>query len=250
MFRITHIAALGALLSAGCADPATAKRIDDLEKKVAELEQKAENAPAAAPAAAAKPATPATPAGSPEDQAAMNLYREASEASQKGDNDTAKAKIDELKQKYPTARVISAADRLLEQLSIVGKPVDKLDVDTWIQGDTTLANGKATLLVFWEVWCPHCKREVPKLEETYTKWHGKGLNMVGVTKMSRGKTEDDVKSFLSENKITYPIAKEGGAMSALFGVSGVPAAAVVKDGKIVWRGHPAQLNDEMISGWL
>ena len=38
-------------------------------------------------------------------------------------------------------------------------------------------------------------------------------------------------------------------MSQHFNVSGIPAAAVVKDGKIVWRGHPARLTDEMIQGW-
>ena len=30
----------------------------------------------------------------------------------------------------------------------------------------------------------------------------------------------------------------------------VPAAAVVKDGKIVWRGHPSRLSESMIKKWL
>jgi len=60
-----------------------------------------------------------------------------------------------------------------------------------------------------------------------------------------------VTAFLSEQKVTYPIAKEqGDSMSKAYGVKGIPAAAVVKDGKVVWRGHPAKLTDDMIKGWL
>jgi hypothetical protein len=35
-----------------------------------------------------------------------------------------------------------------------------------------------------------------------------------------------------------------------FGVSGIPAAAVVKGGKVVWRGHPARLSEQMLKDWL
>ena len=45
-------------------------------------------------------------------------------------------------------------------------------------------------------------------------------------------------------------AKENGDLSKHFNVSGIPAAAVVKGGKIVWRGHPGRLSDDMINGWL
>jgi hypothetical protein len=29
-------------------------------------------------------------------------------------------------------------------------------------------------------------------------------------------------------------------------VTGIPAAAVVKGGKVIWRGHPAQLTDDVL----
>jgi thiol-disulfide isomerase/thioredoxin len=105
-------------------------------------------------------------------------------------------------------------------------------------------------VVFWEVWCPHCKREVPKLDEMYAKYKGQGLNVVGVTQVSNGKTDEEVAAFISENHVSYPTAKVGPELPNAFAVQGIPAAAVIKDGKVVWRGHPAQLNDEMITGWL
>ena len=35
-------------------------------------------------------------------------------------------------------------------------------------------------------------------------------------------------------------------MSSSFAVTGIPAAALVKDGKVVWRGHPARLDDALL----
>jgi thiol-disulfide isomerase/thioredoxin len=136
------------------------------------------------------------------------------------------------------------------EIETVGKDSTPLAVDKWFVGKTSMDEGKATVLVFWEVWCPHCQREVPKLQATYDKYKGSGLNMVGVTQVSNGKTDEEVASFLSEAKVTYPIAKTGPDVPGHYNVSGIPAAAVVKDGKVVWRGHPAMLTDSLIEGWL
>ena len=249
MFRSLRTLALaslsGALFLTACADQALVARVNDLETRVKAIEEKGAKAPAAA--AAAAPNQPAPP--SPEDEAAMALYKEAAELASQGKTEEAKAKLTELDTKYPTSRAAQAGKRLMAELSVVGKDIADLQVDEWYQGKASLADSKATLVVFWEVWCPHCKREVPKLEETYTKYKDKGLGVVGLTKLSRGKTPEEVKTFITENKVSYPMGKET-AMSEFFGVSGVPAAAVVKGGKVVWRGHPAQVNEEMINGWL
>src|SRR5690606_36388063 len=111
----------------------------------------------------------------------------------------------ELEAKFPNSRVNAASKRLREQMEVVGKSITSLQIDEWYQGETSLADGKATLLVFWEVWCPHCKREVPKLQATYEKFKGEGLNVIGLTKLTRGKTADEAKSFISEQNVGYPM---------------------------------------------
>ena len=65
---------------------------------------------------------------------------------------------------------------------------------------------------------------------------------VGVTR--------DFLAFMTERKVGYPVAKENGKTARYFNASGIPAAAVVKDGKIVWRGHPAKLNPQLLKTWL
>ncbi len=239
-------ALVGGVLISGCQDQ---QRIDELEKRVAELEKKA----AAGPATPAKGPGAKQPAAanSPEEQAAAELLKAASKAVEQMNYDEAKAKLAELKEKYPQTRAARAATRLDTELAVIGKPATEFQVEKWHSGKATVGEGKAQLLVFWEVWCPHCKREVPKLVDTYEKYKGQGLSVVGLTKQTRGVTDDQVKQFIADNKISYPIAKEqGDAMSQYYGVRGIPAAAVIKDGKVVWRGHPARLTDEMIQSWL
>ncbi|HHO53470.1 MAG TPA: TlpA family protein disulfide reductase [Deltaproteobacteria bacterium] len=228
------------LLLVGCNDPEMDKRIADLEGRVEALE--------------ARPASPGgAKAASPEqEQEAANLLKAATEAAEAMDIETAKAKLEELKSKHGATRAARAAQRLESELAVIGKPEAELDVEKWFQGSAAdVEGGKATLYVFWEVWCPHCKREVPKLSETYNKFKPQGLSMVGLTKQTRDVTDDQVTAFVSEQHVSYPIAKENGdSLSQHYGVRGIPAAAMVKDGKVVWRGHPARLTDEMISKWL
>lgn len=229
---------LAAVALASCANPELEKRVADLEAQVKELKEKGAKGPAGA-------------ANSEEETAAQDLFRQANEAAEAGKYDEAKAKLAELETKYSATRAAKRAGRLKSELEIVGTEAGSLDVEKWYQGDVSFTEGKATLLVFWETWCPHCQREVPKIEETYNKYKGQGLNVVGLTKLTRNSTDEDVQKFIKEKGVSYPIAKEKeGAMSQKFAVQGIPAAAVVKDGKIVWRGHPARINDEMINGWL
>ena len=91
---------------------------------------------------------------------------------------------------------------------------------------------------------------MPKVEKIYSDLKGKGLQVVGVTQVNKSSTDDKVAEFIKANNMTYPIAKENGELKTYFGVSGIPAAAVVKDGKIIWRGHPANLTTQMLEGWL
>jgi thiol-disulfide isomerase/thioredoxin len=138
-------------------------------------------------------------------------------------------------------------------LSVIGKSAPaEWKIEKWYQGesDVDLGSGKTTLLVFWEEWCPHCKREVPKLQDMYNDLKGQGLQVVGLTKITRSSSDEKVSAFIADKHIAYPIAKEDGTLSSYFNVSGIPAAAVLKDGKVVWRGHPAQLDEAKLKDWL
>ncbi|HHO53546.1 MAG TPA: TlpA family protein disulfide reductase [Deltaproteobacteria bacterium] len=187
-----------------------------------------------------------------DERSAGELLEAATEAAEAMDVEAARAKLEALMARYGGTRAARAAQRLESELAVVGKPEAELEVERWFQGSAAdVEGGKATLYVFWEAWCPHCEHEIPMLSETYNKFKPQGLSIVGLTRQTRDVTDDQITTFISEQHVSYPIAKENGdSLSRHYGVRGIPAAAVVKDGEVVWRGHPARLTDEMISRWL
>ena len=245
MWKSLMLAAAGATLMTGCTDPQVIEKLDAIDAKLTEMNKRIPGAGAAGQRGAA-----AAEAADPEaERAASELLQAVSKAMETGDYEGAKTKLAELKSKHGATRAARAAARIEGELNVFGKDAMPLNVDKWHQGNVDIDGGEATLLVFWEVWCPHCKREVPKMQKIHDDYGPKGLQVVGLTKQSRDKSDEDVMAFMTENGVKYPVAKENGDLSTHYGVRGVPAAAVVKDGKVVWRGHPSRITPEMMDGW-
>ena len=234
------------VFAVGCA---TADQVKSLEERVAQLEESAKNAPAAGKKA---------PRDEKAEKAAAELLDGVNKAIASGDIKSAKAKIAQLKAKYASTAAYKRARRYEAELAVVGKEAPaSLEVEKWLgpKADINMASDNPTLLVFWEEWCPHCKREVPKMQKIHDTYKAQGLQMVGLTKITRSSTQEKVDDFIKKSNLSYPMAKEvvkdgKGNLSTHFSVRGVPAAAVVKGGKVVWRGHPGRLNDDMIKSWL
>jgi len=217
-------------------------RLDALD---ARIDEKAEAATAKAGQADAR------------EKEAFGVYQRVQKALAEENLELAEAALTELKTYTDVQPAMQVApqlamqiDLLKQQRDFIGKQAPPLQAEKWFVGESSLDQGQATLLVFWEVWCPHCRREVPKLQATYDKFKGQGLNVVGVTSVDNGKTDEEVMEFINEQEIGYPIAKIPSSMKDAYLVQGVPSAAVVKDGKVLWVGHPATLNDDMLSDWI
>ena len=185
-----------------------------------------------------------------EQEAMFALYQEAMGLLDAGNAMEAKAKLEEFVSKYPnTPDAARVENRDLKELSLVGSTARAVEVAHAYQGAMPdLASG-VSVLVFWEKWCPYCRKEMPSIEDLHKKY-GDRINFVGLTKQSKDTSDEEVKTFLQENGLTYPILKEPGQASTDYVVSGIPAAAVVKDGVVIWRGHPARFDDAMLEFFL
>ncbi len=263
---ILLVALLAASLVAPAAADSKGERIEALEKKVAELAQQlAELQKNTAPAAKKgeriakleqrvaqleRQMRARKPNGDPaREQAAGAEISAIRKLVEEGKVDQVPSRLEAFKKKYAGTR----AARATAELAVIGKASPQVwDIDKWFQGENEVdfTSPGPTLLIFWEVWCPHCRREVPKVQRLWESLHPKGLQIVGLTKITKSSTEQKVADFIAQQKLTYPIAKEKGGLSRYFSVRGIPAAAIVKDGKVIWRGHPASLSDKFLESLL
>ncbi|MCO4769357.1 MAG: redoxin domain-containing protein [Deltaproteobacteria bacterium] len=188
-------------------------------------------------------------------QAPRALFNVARAAFDDEDYPRAERIYTKLVEAFPKDRLSKSARSNLSSLKLLGKPAPELDITEWVGDDLgTMASmkGKPTLLLFWATWCPHCRKAMPGIEENvWQKYRDQGLNVVAVTKNSRGQTTDKVRDYMTENGYTMPVAIDPGTTSRNYGVSGIPAAALVdKDGNVVFRNHPSQVNDALIQKHL
>lgn len=196
---------------------------------------------------------PSSGAPSVNEEVASDAYTDISDLVAAGELESAKTKIAEFMKLYGASKMASRVIQLSKELSVVGMDAPTAwGIEKWYQGEkeVSLTGDHTTLLVFWETWCHYCMQEAPNVQARYEKYKDKGLQVLGVTKVNKGSTDEKVAQFIKEKNIGYAIAKEDESLTKYFNVKGIPAAAVVKNGKIVWRGHPASLTDKLLEGYL
>src|ERR1700733_14016128 len=108
--------------------------------------------------------------------------------------------------------------------------------------------GKPLLVEFWATWCPPCRKSIPHLNEIYSKYKAKGLQIVGITDEDKA----TVQKFLKQVPMDYNVAiNTPGSTFEQFGVTAIPTAFLVnKSGKIVWTGHPMERSESEIQSVL
>lgn len=88
--------------------------------------------------------------------------------------------------------------------------------------------GKIILLDFWATWCPPCIQEVPHLKQTYAKFKNQGFIIIGI---SADRGLDPLKSFVSEENITWPQHFDnGGQIAKMYNLTHIPTTFLI-DGK-------------------
>ena len=82
--------------------------------------------------------------------------------------------------------------------------------------------GKVTLVNFWATWCPPCRAEIPALIKLQNSYRDT-LQIIGVS-FDEGSV-DDVRQFVREQKINYPIVMSNPALEKGFpGVFALPTS--------------------------
>lgn len=132
----------------------------------------------------------------------------------------------------------------------------------WLKGEPVEAfdNDMLYLVEFWATWCGPCISSMPHLSDIARKYEGK-LKIIGVNVWEKGydKKQYDsflpvVKEFVSSmgDKMDYLVAMDNNDLHMATswmqaaGQNGIPASFLIKEGTVIWIGHPHRFEPVLI----
>ena len=148
----------------------------------------------------------------------------------------------------------AASADALPTLSLEGLP------EVWLQGTPVKEweKDKVYIFEFWATWCGPCLAAMPHMEQLHQAFKDNpGMQIIGVNVMDR-KSPEALKEFLKNrpSPLTYTMAVDVDGKRtrekwlAPMDVNGIPHAFAVKNGKLIWRGHPVKLSEEIMQAML
>ena len=110
--------------------------------------------------------------------------------------------------------------------AVIGKPMPKLELSGWINGDVKPEDmkGKIVVVDYWATWCGPCIASIPKNNELAKKYADKGVLLIGAC---GGRGEEKMGQIVEKHKMEYPTAKVTPESTEAWAVQWWPTYAVV-----------------------
>lgn len=108
--------------------------------------------------------------------------------------------------------------------------------------------GKVVLIEFWATWCPPCRESIPAMNEIYKRYSERGLVILGISVDKGQNVTDDLRAFVREYSILYPVLIDSKNINNLYGVYSIPTTLLIdKEGKVVLKniGFSPELEDKL-----
>jgi peroxiredoxin len=95
--------------------------------------------------------------------------------------------------------------------------------------------GKVVVVDFWATWCEPCREELPVLNRLYRRHRSEGLVVVGV---SVDNAEDNVREFLGEFPLAFPIIHDSGhQIAGRYAPPSMPSSYIIDRRGVVRHVH-------------
>jgi len=132
----------------------------------------------------------------------------------------------------------------------IGDRAPTLEIDSWVKGQpvASFSHGGVTVVEFWATWCGACLQSIPHLDNLQVTY-GDQLVVIGVT-ADHEEPLEQIRRFVDEmgERMNYRVAHDAGGRSYAQYMGGmnlevIPTAFLVdRSGRLVWVGHPSELD--------
>lgn len=144
---------------------------------------------------------------------------------ERGERDQARVLAKEMTDGSAPERFKLWAKGFLHRLDSMGKPVTMQFVAAdGREVDLAKMRGRVVLVDFWSTRCGPCVAEMPRVKAAFEKFHGQGLEVVGI---SCDTDKKELENFVEKKAITWPQYFEGkqqadNKFAVAFGIDGIP----------------------------
>lgn len=112
---------------------------------------------------------------------------------------------------------------------LVGEPVPQFalsDLNGKKIDSKNYVGKKPLVLIFWSALCPHCQRELPRLQ-AYLNKHRDKVDMLSVTRFTNDMHKQKTYDYVKEKQITFPVLVDDAGVNDLFSINGIPTWLMV-----------------------
>ena len=103
-------------------------------------------------------------------------------------------------------------------------------------GNAALPKGKVTMVDFWATWCAPCRVSMPRLQKLWKEYKARGAELYSVDTDDPSPDRDEqVREFLKENSLEFPVVIDDGSASEAFSVAALPTLLLIdRKGDVVF----------------
>jgi len=118
----------------------------------------------------------------------------------------------------------------------VSRPAPAVTLPLLGGGIAPLPLGKVTVVDFWATWCAPCRFSMPRVQQLWAEYKPRGVELYSVDTDDASPDRDaQVRRFLRENRLSFPVTLDDGSASAAFSVASLPTLVLLdRKGDVVF----------------